>query len=84
MYHDRESAINYLADNYEFKIVFEGKGGEIRTDGGTRPLPSMTPAELKALLEGGKDAEKELFKRYYLGDWPEHELINKANILASA
>ena len=49
MYHDQESAINYLADNYEFEIVF--KGGEIRTAGGTRPLPSMTLADLKALLE---------------------------------
>lgn len=82
MDHDRESAIDYLVDNYEFEIHF--KGGEIRTNGGNRPLPNMTLADLKVLLEGGEEAEKEIFKRYYLEDLPSHELIEKANILNSS
>ena len=79
MDHDRESAIEYIADNYEFEIVF--KGGEIRTDGGNRSFPKITLADLKALLEGGEEAEKEFFKLHYLKDWPSHQLIEKANIL---
>ena len=50
MDHDRGSAIDYLADNYEFEIVFNG--GEIRTNGGNRPLPKMTLADLKDDFEG--------------------------------
>ena len=75
MDHDRESAIDYLADNYEFEIDF--KEGKIRTEGGIRSLP-MPLADLKAaVLEGGEEAEKEIFKRYYLGDWPTSALIEK-------
>ena len=84
MYHDRESAINYLVDNYEFEIVLTGGGAKIETDGGIRSLTSMPPADLKALLEGGEETKKELFKRYYLEDWPDDKLIEKADILASA